>query len=59
MIRKQNIKTGNLMESATTAVRKGIQVDTVRHRRTAIIKDSRKLKRLLIEMNMIWYYADK
>ena len=59
-IRKQKkiaIKTENLMGYATTAAEKGMWVRTVGSRSMAIIKNSRKQKKLLIGMRMTWFHV--
>ena len=54
MKRKSSIKIGNLKEHATTVDRKGILVRTVWRQETAIIKNLKKQKERLIEMEKSW-----
>ena len=52
MKRKLNIKIESLKEFVITVDRKGILVMTVRHGRTAIIKNLKKQNETLMEMEM-------
>ena len=57
MKRKSSIKTENLKEYATTVDKRGILVRTVGCIRMAIIKNLRKQKEPLTEMEMSWCYV--
>ena len=59
-IRKQKsltMKTENWMRCATTAAKKGIRVRPVGSGSMAVIKNSRKQKKPLTVMRMMWFYA--